>query len=242
LVVGLVVAGGEEACKLFAPDLSNVIALQVVVDDTVEQFDTLRARALLQTAGGDTSGAPVYWESLDTTILAVLDSTTGLYAGVLPGATDLEAWSGNLRSAPIPIIVTPLADTLVAMSASADTVSAGSGDSVSDSLQVVVADTTTIPPATSPSATPPLAGRPVTFSLTPAALGAATTLVTTDTTHTGAALDTVLTNSAGIAAIQVRYLGGGTLPDSVVVTARAQRAIGTAVPGSPLTFVVYLVP
>ncbi len=172
----------------------------------------------------------------------MVDSTTGRVLSDGPaGRTDLEAWSGNLRSAPIPITVTPVADTLLATNASADTVSAGSGNLVSDSLQVLVAETATTPPAPA-SVGPPLAGRPVTFTLTPAVLGAATTLVTTDTTHTGAALDTVLTDSAGIAAIQVRYLGGGMLPDSVVVTARAQRAIGTAVPGSPLTFVVYLVP
>ena len=49
-------------------------------------------------------------------------------------------------------------------------------------------------------------------------------------------------NASGIAAVIVRYLGGGALPDSVVVIASAHRAVGTAVPGSPITFVVQLEP
>ena len=88
----------------------------------------------------------------------------------------------------------------------------------------------------------PLTNRPVSFTMTPAPSGAAAALVLSDTTRSGATLDTLRTNGSGLAAIQVRYLGGGTLPDSIVVTVQARRAVGTAVPGSPITFVVYLTP
>jgi hypothetical protein len=245
LLVGSVVAGGGEACQLFAPDFNSVIALEVIIDSTVEQMDTLRGRAILHTAGGDTTtadsaGTQVYWTSFDAETLAVVDSTRGIFIGVDSGITTVEAYSGNLRSAPIPIHVLAAADTLVVLSALEDTVPVGTGDSLSDSLAVEVADTMTIAPGV--DSLSPLYPRPVTFALTPAPLGAATVLVTSDTTHTGATLDTVYTDAAGIAAIQVRYLGGGTLPDSVVVTAQATRAVGTPLAGSPISFVVHLTP
>ncbi|HXQ29364.1 MAG TPA: hypothetical protein VN848_08850 [Gemmatimonadales bacterium] len=229
---------------MFAPDLSRVIALEVVVNDSVEATDTLRARAILHTAGGDsfpgdTLGAVVYWASFDTTVLAVVDSTRGTFTGRGSGTTNLQAWMGSLRSAPILITVTAAADTLVALSPLVDTVSVGSGDSLSDSLEVEVASITV---ASNPPTVAGLVGRPVTFALTGAPPGAGAVLVTSDTTHTGVTVDTLSTNSSGLAAIQVRYLGGGTLPDSIVVTARAQRAVGTPLAGSPVSFVVHLAP
>jgi hypothetical protein len=243
LLVGSIIAGVGEACRLFAPDFNSPIALEVSIDSTVEQADTLRGRAILHTAGGDTTtadstGTRVYWETFAAETLAVVDSTRGVFIGVDSGITTIEAYSGNLRTAPISIHVTAAADTLVALSALGDTVSVGTGDSLSDSLEVEVADTVT------PGVieVPGLAHRRVAFTLTPVPLGPAVVLVTSDTTHAGALLDTVYTDSTGLAAVQVRYGGGGTLPDSIVVTAQARRAVGTPVAGSPVSFVVHLTP
>jgi hypothetical protein len=243
-VAGSVIAGAGEACQLFAPDLSRVIALEIVVDSTVDLGDTLRARAILHTAGGDSTpgdsgGTVVYWASFDPNTLAVVDSARGVFLGRAVGPTSLQAWSGNLRSAPIAVDVRTPADSLFATNAAAvDTIAVGAGDSLSDSLTVEVADAVTAPPsAPTPSG---LAFRPVSFALTPAS--AAALLVTSDTTRTGAMSETLLTSPGGVAAVKVRYFGGATLPDSFVVTASAQRGDGTPVPGSPITFVVYVTP
>jgi hypothetical protein len=236
LVVGGVVEGW--GCAKLGTDLTQVIALSVVVDSTVEATDTLRAHAVAFTAGGDSVTAPIVWASLDTALLGVVDSTTGVFVGRAAGIARVQARTGSLRSNPIALRVTAAADTVAATTATADTVVVSTPDSLSDSLALVVEDTVTNP---APTAVP-LANRPVAFAIASAPAGATVTLVTNDTTHAITAVDTVRTSAAGIAGVRVRYLGGGTLPDSVVVTASARRAVGTVVPGSPITFVVRLAP
>jgi len=110
-----------------------------------------------------------------------------------------------------------------------------SADSVSDSLTVEVADT--IKSASGgDSLTVALAGRPVVYAITYPATSGPVTLVTNDSTHGLVTTDTVATGAAGIAFVQVRFLA--PVPDSVVVTAIARRAVRDTVPGSPVTFVV----
>ena len=220
---------GEGACGTLGTDLNRVIEIDIVVDSAVEEADTARGRAVALSAGGDTVAATFVWGSLDPAFLAVADSANGVFVGKQFGTARLQARTGDLRSNPIsaveeipaggPILSTP--------------------DSLSDSLAVLLQDTVTTP---TPTAVP-LANRPVTFAITSAPMnGGTAALVPDDTTHSGSTIDTVHTSAAGIASVKVRYLGGGTLPDSVVVTARARRAVGTEVPGSPITFVVQLEP
>jgi len=133
-------------------------------------------------------------------------------------------------------------DTLFATGVIGDTVTLSATtppDSLSDSLQVELADTIESS-AGADSLTVPLAGRPVVYAITYAAPGAAT-LVTTDTAHALVTLDTVTTGANGVAFVKVRLLADA-LPDSIVVTARARRAIGDTVPGSPITFFVRFQP
>ena len=78
----------------------------MTVADSVAVPDTLKARALPRTGGGDsTVTANIYWTSFDTTILALPDSTRGVFVGRQPGNTDIEAYTGNVRSNPIAITV-----------------------------------------------------------------------------------------------------------------------------------------
>jgi hypothetical protein len=232
------VVEGEGACGKLGPDLSQVIQITVLVDSTVEEADTLRAHATAFTAGGDSVAATFVWASLDTAFLAVADSGNGVLVGEHFGTARLQVRTGDLRSNPYSIHVTAAADTIIAATATHDTISVTARDSLSDSLAVVVEDTITGP---APTATP-LANRPVRFAITfPLAVGTVT-LVTNDTTHAVTAAGMVRTSATGIAAMKLRYLGGGTLPDSVVIAANARRAVGTTVPGSPITFVVRLVP
>jgi hypothetical protein len=233
------VAGGG-ACGSLGADLNQVIALEVTPDSQVEEADTLREHAVALTGRGDSVSAIIYWASFNANTLAVVDSGKGVFVGRQPGSTDIQARTGDLRSNPQPILVTAAADTLTAARPTHDTVSIAPAahDSLSDSLSVVLADTITNPPTTIP-----LANRPVTFVVSYQPPGSTVTLVTADSVHLpGVTLDTVRTSSAGVAAVKVRYFGGGTLPDSVVVIAAARRAVGTVVRGSPVTFVVELQP
>ena len=95
----------EGGCRTFGTDLARVIALAVTVRDSVKQADTLRARATALTARGDTVPATIYWASLDTSLLALADSTTGVFVGKKLGTARLQARSGTLRSNLVPIIV-----------------------------------------------------------------------------------------------------------------------------------------
>ena len=232
---------GEGACGTLGTDLNRVIEIDIEVDSAVEEADTARGRAVALSAGGDTVAAAFVWGSLDPAFLAVADSANGVFVGKQRGTARLQARTGDLRSNPISIDVTAAADTVTAARATHDTISVTgpTPDSLSDSLAVLLQDTVTTP---TPTAVP-LANRPVTFAITSAPMnGGTAALVPDDTTHSGSTIDTVRTSAAGIASVKVRYLGGGTLPDSVVVTARARRAVGTEVPGSPITFVVQLEP
>jgi len=231
---------GAGACDALQPNLNRVIALALTVGDSVETGDTLRAHAVAVTAGGDSSTGGVHWASFDTTVLAVPDSTMGTFVGVRAGTTSIQAHTGGLLSNPIAITVTPAADTLALASTAFDTISVTARDSVSDSLAVTVADTMSNAP--NPPTLTPLAGRLVSFAVVRTPPGATVTLITADTAHALATTTTVATGTDGLAAVQVRYLGGAALPDSVVVAATATRANGTVLAGSPVTFVIQLTP
>ena len=97
---------GEGACGTLATDANAVVAISVVVTDSVKTADTLRPHATAVTARGDSVPAPFVWTSFDTTILALSDSTAGVFVGRKIGTASLQVRTGNLRSNPIPIRVT----------------------------------------------------------------------------------------------------------------------------------------
>ena len=226
------------ACKV-STDLSRNIAIEVVARDSLEELDTLRPRAHVITGHGDSAATPVFWFSPDSAI-RVLDSTTGTTVVAHTGGTGrLVARGGGLVSNPVQIRTLAAADTLSAAGVTADTVPAG--DSLSDSLKVALADT--IESSTgADSLTVPLAGRPVVYVITYPTTAGPVTLVTSDTARGLVTADTVATASPGIASVKVRLLGPAPPPDSVVVVASARRAVGTPVPGSPVTFTVRFTP
>ena len=215
-----------------------MVAIEISVDSVVEELDTLRPQARALDGRGDSVAAPIYWASLDTNLM-VLDSTTGVTVARQPGTGRLEARVGNLPSNPRPILVLAAADTFFGRGRTVDTVTISATsppDSLSDSLTVELADTVSSPPTTVP-----LAGRMITYAITYPPTPGPVTLVTSDTAHALVTVDTVITSSAGTAVVRARLLAP-PLPDSVVVTASARRAVGTTVPGSPVTFVVRFLP
>ena len=220
-----------------------MIAIEIIAPDSLEELDTLKPRARALDGHSDSVAATFDWSTLDTSILTVLDSTTGRTVVNHPSTTPgtLLARTGSMFSNPLAIRTLAAADTVFATPPTrvADTVHL-SVDSLSDSLAVLIADT--IESASGgDSLTVPLAGRPVAYAITYPASGGSVTLVTSDTARTLVIADTVASGTAGVASVKVRMIAG-PVPDSVLVTASAHRAVGTAVRGSPVTFVVRFEP
>jgi hypothetical protein len=238
------VVAAAAGCGAFGPpDLNRVIAIEIRAPDSLEELDTLVPHARALDGHLDSvPGATFIWTTLDTAVLTVLDSTTGRTVVNHAGSTGrLLARTGSMFSNPVVIHALAAADTLSPTPATrvADTVHL-SVDSLSDSLAVLIADT--IESASGgDSISVPLAGRPVTYSITFPTAPGHLTLVTSDTARTLVTSDTVASGSLGIATVKLRLIAGPA-PDSVLVTASARRAVGTPVPGSPVTFVVRFLP
>jgi len=217
--VALLTLAAVFACKINT-DLDQPVAIDIVLPDSgrVEVTDTFRPRARALNGIGDSVQAELSWASLDTAVLAVLDSTTGVSISKTIGSARLQARTGNLFSNPQTVTVLARLDSIRVLGAARNTVFAA--DSLSDSLQVqAFALGGAIP-----------ASRRVVFTKT--------TFPASDSMVTLVPKDTVFTNpSTGVAVVQVR-LGTGPVPDSVVVTATMQHVNRTPVQGSPLTFVV----
>lgn len=211
------------ACKINT-DVSQPVAIEMRLPDSgrVELTDTFRPTARALNGLGDSVQAAFVWASLDTAILAVLDSTTGVSLSKALGTARLQARTGgNLISNPQSVTVLPYLDSIGVSGAARDTVFVTpAADSLSDSLVVQAYGGGGAIPA----------NRRVVFTATTfPASGPAVTLLPKDTVFTNP--------SSGVAAVQVRLLSG-TVPDSVVVTAFMLHLDSTAVSGSPLTFVV----
>lgn len=230
-------------CGAFGPpDLNRVIAIEITAPDSLEELVTLVPHARALDGHLDSVPATFTWSTLDTAVLTVLDSTTGRTVVNHAGNTGrLLARTGSMFSNPVVIRALAAADTVYATPATrvADTVHL-SVDSLSDSLAVLIADT--IESASGLDSLPvPLAGRPVAYAITYPAPDTTVTLVVDTTSRLLVTADTLSTGATGLASVRLRLIKGPA-PDSVLVTASAHRAVGTPVPGSPVTFVVRFLP
>ncbi len=220
LVVAAAVSGTVVACsKITASD--QVVALDILLPDSghIELGDTLRPLGRALNSRGDSIAAQIFWASLDTGTIVVLDSTTGVTVGKVVGNGRVQARVGPLRSNPQTVVVAARLDSVRAAGPVRDTVTVSTPDSLSDTLFVRVFAVDSEPPA----------GRQVVY--------AATTYPASGPTVRFVRGGTVTTDGTGLAFEQSR-LSPGTLPDSVVVTATVKRFTGTNIPGSPVTFVV----
>ncbi|HEV2749933.1 MAG TPA: hypothetical protein VGV12_05345 [Gemmatimonadales bacterium] len=141
----MLVVAAALGCGIFSPpDLSRVIAIEVIAPDSLEQLDTLIPHARALDGHFDSVAATFVWSTLDTAILTVLDSTTGRTVVNHPGSTpgQLLARAGQTFSNPVVIRALAAADTVYATPSSrvADTVHL-SVDSLSDSLAILIAQT-----------------------------------------------------------------------------------------------------
>lgn len=67
--------------------------------------DTLLPGARALNGRGDSVAATIFWSSLDTAVIVVLDSETGATLGKAAGTGRLQARTGALRSNPQNIFV-----------------------------------------------------------------------------------------------------------------------------------------
>ena len=208
------------ACGQLGTDLNQVVALEVVLPDSgrFEVGDTLRPRARALNGRGDSVAAQVYWSSLDTAIVTVVDSGTGVTFGRAAGTGRLQARFGGLRSNPENVFVLLRLDSASAAGPNRDTITVSAPDSLSDSLVVKVW-----------AGASGASGRPVVYTAAIYPAGS--------TTVTFVPKASVQTDANGIAVARLRY-ATAPVPDSVVVTAAVRRPNGTDVSGSPLRFVV----
>ena len=211
------------ACGHVGTDPNQIVALEVVLPDSgrIEVTDTLRPRARALNGRGDSVAAAVVWASLDTAVLVVVDSTTGVAYAQTVGTGRLQARVGTFRSDLQNIFVLPALTSAQAAGPTRDIVTLSAPDSISDSLLVQVSAPV--------AGTDPLRSRRVVYAATVYPAGVATVRFVPG--------DTVKTGATGIAADQLRFTAG-VAPDSVVVFATLRRPDGTPVPGTPVKFVV----
>lgn len=93
------------ACSNLGTNLDDVVALDISVPDSISIGDTLQPTARALNGRGDSVAADIVWNSLDTAIIAVLDSATGRAFGKAAGTGRLQARTGALRSNPQSVIV-----------------------------------------------------------------------------------------------------------------------------------------
>jgi hypothetical protein len=101
--------GALLACGKLGTNLDQVVALEIVLPDSgrVRLDSTLLPSARALNGRGDSVTAEIFWSSLDTAIIAVLDSATGETLGRAVGTGRLQARTGALRSNPQSVIVRP---------------------------------------------------------------------------------------------------------------------------------------
>jgi hypothetical protein len=218
--VFLLALAAATACGQLGTDLNQVVALEVFLPDSgrVEVTDTLRPSARALNGRGDSVAAQVYWSSLDTAIVVVVDSGTGDTFAKAVGTGRLQARVGSLRSNPQNVFILARLDSASAAGPIRDTVTVSAPGSLSDSLAVKAW-----------TGTSGAAGRPVAYAAAIYPPGA--------TTVTFVPREAVPTDAGGTAVARLQLVQG-PLPDSVVVTAAIRRPNGTDVPGSPVSFVV----
>jgi hypothetical protein len=201
----------------------GVVALQVEVPvpATVEVGDTLQLHATALDADGEPVDAAISWQAADATVSV---NATGLVTGVSAGTGRVQAREGSLGSNVVTLTVIARADTLLVLGDSIRTVPADPGTS---------GDLVTGLRTFSPDA--PVASRPVIYAITFPVGGTAPGV----TLSGGGQTETVNTGEDGtVTGMQLVRVAGRPPVDSAVVTVRAERTRGAAVPGSGQRFVI----
>ena len=226
--ISLVLLAAVMGCSKLPVAEQGVVGIEVRVPgpDTVEVGETIQLTAKPLDTNGDSVGTPVTWVSAD--LSATIDPSSGLLTGVSPGSARVQASVGGLSSALITFAVVAPADTLLI-----------SGDSVVAAIRTDPSSPPLTTQLQSFNPAGPLEGRGVIYAITspdPAATTPSVLLAG------NVVADTLVTASDGTASATLSVVPGGTPPDTVIVTVRAERTRGAAVPGSGQRFIVVYQP
>lgn len=230
-LLGLAVPLALAACDPLTGSFSPVVALEVAGPPTRRLEEgtatTLAARAL--DLAGDSIAADIRWTVLDTAAGITVDAASGTVTAVTPGGPwrvrpSVEALVGD----PVAITVAAAPDSVAP---AGDTVVTATGTAASGAMTVRVFDLTT-----EPGTERVVAGATVRFLV--ATPGQGLVLRASTAADSTAAPDStaVPTSATGAAGAILRTTG--TPPDSAVVHAVITTALGGAVTGSPVRFVV----
>lgn len=211
------------ACSGLDEGEGGVVAVEVEIPEltTIEVGEQVQVVARALDVNGAVVDTPLEWQS--STAAATVDAT-GLVTGVQPGEADVQAFSGNLPSEPVPFEVLARADTIIIV-----------GDSVV-TLPIVEPPPTAALTVRLETFTPagPVSGGPVIFEITSPAPGATPVVQLAG----GVQSDTVTTASDGTARVEIGAVSGQVPPDTAIVQVRAERIRGAVVPGSGQRFIV----
>jgi Bacterial Ig-like domain (group 2) len=224
----LVLLAAVAGCSGLPEAEQGVVGIEVRVPgpDTVEVGEAIQLSAKPLDKNGDSIAAQVTWVSADPA--ATIDAPTGVLTGASPGTARVQATVAGLSSAIITFAVIAPADTLVL-----------AGDSV---VAAVAADPSSPPLTTRLESFNPagaLADRRVIYAITSPDPSTTTPSVVF---AGGAVADTLVTGADGTASATLSVVAGATPSDTVIVTVRAERTRGAAVPGSGQRFIVVYQP
>lgn len=231
-------AAAAWGCQGLTANSSSPVAVEFVLPQSpplaVEEYDTVVVGVRVRDRAGDTiPGAAVRVASLTPDTVGVDSAQHFGIVGLRKGTGRVVALSGSLQSDPLTVTVTAAPDSLALVGPSVDTVAATDTASAPLVVQLLDLHTDTVQ-ATG------LTAKPVSFTIvTPAFDSLAVATVTLSNDSLAAVVLTGSVPEIGAASVTVRRQGPPPQPDSVVVEARATRANGGPVGGSPVTFVVH---
>jgi hypothetical protein len=125
-------------CSNLTDSNGGVVALglRLPVPPAVEPDDTLTLIGYALNVNGDTVDTPVYWRTLDDTLLTVVDSIGLVTTTRTSGQARVQARVGSLQSDVVTLLIRPRSDTL--RLTAADTITVPVGDSASGALAAAV--------------------------------------------------------------------------------------------------------
>jgi hypothetical protein len=205
---------------------NGVIAIQVRVPAgaAVEPGDTLTLVAEALDKNGDVVNEPVYWRTLDPTLLTIVDSIGLLTTDSLTGTGQVQAYVGSLLSPLIDIGVHPPSDTLAIVGP--------------DTMTVLDADTASAPLDAAVQTLNPPGGVPGT-SISYVVFDSLASLGLVHFQGGGMSLRAETgTDGSPLTDVTIRRTNGVAQPDSVIVEVFAFRPSQAVVPGSGQRFIV----
>jgi hypothetical protein len=202
----------------------GVVALELLLPSpaALEPGDTLQLRARALDANGDSVAATISWVTPDTTITVTTDgrAATDLSTGI----GRVQASTGSLISPLQTLTIRPRSDTVEVTAPTDMTVDTTATES--DTLRATL----------------------LSFSPAGGVSGSALIYEVQDSATVAGRVDlpngtltlraTTGATGAPLTAVKLRRVAGQVQPDSVVVTVRAARPSGAAVPGSGQAFIV----